>query len=237
MRQRTDTECSLPHTFIHAGHNCPVVMYIMKNKIFKCKYISSPFIIEITGYTGKLVSLRDTLSRCEQFLHDELIDYPDNPLYMIGPIDEAKMRISTTTVNLRLPMNHILMSLKVLLPSQVFIEQDGVSSIVAETTNGSFGLHAHRLDCITNLSAGILTYETEAVGPVYIAIDAGMLIKKAEKIVIFVSRAIGGADLNQLRSVMEQEFPTHDDKEQHVREAMDKLETGFLSQLAKFQHE
>lgn len=134
-------------------------------------------------------------------------------------------------------MNSILMDLKVLLPFQVFIEQSDVISIVAETTNGSFGLLAHRLDCITNLSAGILTYETEAAGPVYIAIDEGMLIKKAEKVVIFVRRAIGGADLSQLRSMMEQKFKTHDDKEKNIREVMDKLETGFLSQLARLQHE
>ena len=63
------------------------------------------------------------------------------------------------------------MKLKVLLPYQVYAEIDGVSRIVVETPQGSFGLLPRRLDCVAALEPGILTYETKAGGEVYIAVD------------------------------------------------------------------
>ena len=65
------------------------------------------------------------------------------------------------------------MKLKVLLPFGVFAEQAGVSRIVAETREGSFGLLPHRLDCVAALAPGILIYETEAEGEVFVAVDEG----------------------------------------------------------------
>ncbi len=47
-----------------------------------------------------------------------------------------------------------LMNLKVLLPFQIFAEKTGVSSIVAESRNGSFGLLPRRLDCVAPLAPG-----------------------------------------------------------------------------------
>src|SRR5450432_240364 len=69
------------------------------------------------------------------------------------------------------------MTLKVLLPFQVFAEKTGVSRIVAETREGSFGILPHRLDCVAALAPGILTYETESDGEVFLAVDEGVLIK------------------------------------------------------------
>lgn len=69
------------------------------------------------------------------------------------------------------------MNLKVLLPTGVFADEAGVTRIVAETREGSFGLLPHRLDCVAALEPGILTYETEADGEVFVAVDEGMLVK------------------------------------------------------------
>jgi F-type H+-transporting ATPase subunit epsilon len=46
------------------------------------------------------------------------------------------------------------MRLKVLLPSEVFVEKSDVASIVAETRQGSFGIMPHRLDCVAALAPG-----------------------------------------------------------------------------------
>jgi len=72
-----------------------------------------------------------------------------------------------------------LMNLKVLLPFQIFAEKTGVSRIVAETRDGSFGLLPHRLDCVAALAPGILIYENEAEGEVYIAVDEGCWLRPA----------------------------------------------------------
>jgi len=130
-----------------------------------------------------------------------------------------------------------LMNLKVLLPFQIFAEKTGVSRIIAETREGSFGLLPHRLDCVAALTPGILIYETEVEGEVYVAVDEGVLVKTGPDVLVSVRRALGGTDLSQLRDAVEQEFLTLDEYEQSARSAMAKLETGFLRHFATFQHE
>jgi len=129
------------------------------------------------------------------------------------------------------------MNLKVLLPFQVFAEKTAVSRIVAETSDGSFGLLPHRLDCVAALAPGILTYQTEAEGEVFVAVDQGVLVKTGPDVLISVRRALGGTDLGQLRETVEREFLTLDEHEQSVRTVMAKMEAGFLRRFATFQHE
>jgi F-type H+-transporting ATPase subunit epsilon len=129
------------------------------------------------------------------------------------------------------------MTLKVLLPFQIFAEKTGVSRIVAETREGSFGLLPHRLDCVAALAPGILTYETEADGEVFVAVDEGVLVKTGPDVLVSVRRAVSGTDLGQLHDTVKQEFLTLDEHEQSVRLVTAKLETGFLRRLATFQHE
>jgi F-type H+-transporting ATPase subunit epsilon len=129
------------------------------------------------------------------------------------------------------------MNLKVLLPFQIYAEQIGVSRIVAETQDGSFGLLPQRLDCVAALVPGILIYETKAGGEVFVAVDEGVLVKTGTDVLVSVRRALGGTDLNQLREAVEKEFLTLDEDEQSTRTVMAKLETGFLRRFATFQHE
>ncbi|MBK8538125.1 MAG: F0F1 ATP synthase subunit epsilon [Candidatus Competibacteraceae bacterium] len=129
------------------------------------------------------------------------------------------------------------MNLKVLLPFQIFAEKTGVSRIVAETHQGSFGLLPHRLDCVAALAPGILIYETAAEGEVYLAVDEGVLVKTGPEVRVSVRRALGGTDLGQLRKAVEREFLTLDEHEQNVRSVMAKMESGFIRRLAEFQHD
>jgi len=127
------------------------------------------------------------------------------------------------------------MNLKVLLPFQVFAEKTAVSRIVVETREGSFGLLPHRLDCVAALAPGILTYETDADGEVFMAVDEGVLVKTGPEVLVSVRRALVGTDLGQLRAAVEKEFLTLDQREQNVRSVMAKLESGLLRRLASFQ--
>lgn len=129
------------------------------------------------------------------------------------------------------------MNLKILLPFQIFAEKTDVSSIVAETSKGAFGLLPHRLDCVAALAPGILTYESETDGEVFVAVDEGVLVKTGPDVLVSVRRAIGGPDLGQLREAVEKEFLSLDENEQSTRTVMAKLETGFLRRFATFQHE
>ena len=130
-----------------------------------------------------------------------------------------------------------LMTLKVLLPFRIFAEVTGVSRVVAETRAGSFGLLPHRLDCVAALPPGILTYETEGAGEVYLAVDEGVLVKSGTDVLVSVRRALGGAPLDRLRESVDREFLTLDEEEQRARSAMTTLEAGFLQRFAALQHD
>ena len=130
-----------------------------------------------------------------------------------------------------------LMQLSVLLPFQVFAEKAGVTRIVAETREGSFGLLPHRLDCVAALVPGILTYQTETDGEVFVAVDEGVLVKTGLNVLISVRRALGGSNLDRLHRVVQEEFSNLSEREQNIRSAMTKLETGLLRRIVTFQHE
>jgi F-type H+-transporting ATPase subunit beta len=56
------------------------------------RFLTQPFFSteQFTGYAGKYVDLDETLDGCQRILDDEFADVPEQALYMIGPVDEAK---------------------------------------------------------------------------------------------------------------------------------------------------
>jgi F-type H+-transporting ATPase subunit epsilon len=129
------------------------------------------------------------------------------------------------------------MNLKVLLPSRVFADKTGVTRIVIETTDGSHGLLPHRRDCVAALVPGILIYETDTDGESFVAIDEGVLIKAGANVLVSVRHATAGSDLGQLRDAVQRDFLSLDEQARSVRAASSKLESGFVSRFASFQHE
>jgi F-type H+-transporting ATPase subunit epsilon len=128
------------------------------------------------------------------------------------------------------------MHLKILLPFQVFADKIGVSRIVADTSEGSFGLMPHRLDCVAALVPGILTYETDADGEAFVAVDQGVLVKTGADVLVSVRRAMAGADLGRLRETVEREFLTLNDQEKAVRSVVAKMEGNLIRRLARLQN-
>ena len=129
------------------------------------------------------------------------------------------------------------MRLKILLPSGVFADQDGVLSVIAETRDGSFQLLEHRLDCVAALVPGILTYLPKSNAPVYLAVDAGLLVKTGAEILVSVRQAIGGTDLGQLHDEVKRKFLTLNAEERNVRDVLSRMDSGLVGRLAAFQHE
>ncbi len=129
------------------------------------------------------------------------------------------------------------MTLEVLLPFRIFASVAGVSRIVAETHQGSFGLLPQRLDCVAALAPGILTYSTEAGAEAFMAIDEGVLVKTGPQVRVSVRRAIAGTDLAQLHASVEKDFLALDEDEQQVRIVMARLETGFLRRMAAYERD
>ena len=134
-------------------------------------------------------------------------------------------------------MQSTLMNLKVLLPFRIFAEETGVLRIVAETHEGSFGLLPHRLDCVAALAPGILIYENETEGEVYVAVDEGVLVKTGLDVLVSVRNAIGGTNLGQLREAVEREFLNLNEREQSVHSVMAKMESGFIRRMVAFHND
>ena len=126
------------------------------------------------------------------------------------------------------------MNLRILLPFRIFADKNGVARIVAETSAGSFGLLPNRLDCVAVLVPGILMFEMEEEGEVYVAVDEGILVKTGAEVLVSVRNAIEGNDLASLRESVKKEFLNLDAQEQNVRRVMGKMESGFIRRFAEF---
>ena len=61
------------------------------------RFLTQPFFTteQFTGMKGKLVAVADTLDGCERILRDEFQGVPEQALYMIGKVDEAKSQAQT----------------------------------------------------------------------------------------------------------------------------------------------
>lgn len=130
-----------------------------------------------------------------------------------------------------------LMNLKILLPFRIFAEKTDVSRIVAENLNGSFGILPRRRECISTLKPGILIYENEEEGEVYVAVDEGVLVKTGSHVIVSVRNAISGSDLSQLRETVERDFLDLNERELSIRSVLAKLESGFMRRFVRFHHD
>ena len=109
--------------------------------------------------------------------------------------------------------------------------------IVAQTLGGAVGFLPHRLDGTTALTPGLLIYETQAEGEVYLAVDQGVLVKAGAEVLVSVRNAIGGTDLGKLHEAVKREFLEVDAQEKTVRSALAKMESGFIRRFMRLSHE
>ncbi len=128
------------------------------------------------------------------------------------------------------------MNLKILLPFKVFADIKHVSSIVMETSEGSYGLLPQRLDCVAALVPGIFTYECEKDGLQYVAVDTGIMIKAGDQVLVSVRNAIGGTELGKLGELVKKEFQTKDENEKEANSVVAKLEKGFIYSFDKLRN-
>ena len=226
------------------------------------RFLTQPFFAteQFSGIKGKDVSLKDAIDGCERILKDEfkghsgerlLHDRVDRRGHGQGEGRQARksgrFRSETqgssetagewaTQSQARGGSQCPLIS-RSFFPFQVFVEKEGVKRVVAQTFQGSFGLLPHRLDYAAALAPGILTYETEAEGEVYLAVDQGVLVKAGMDVTVSVRNAIGGTDLDDLHEAVRREFLDLDDQEKSVRSVLAKMEGGFIRRFMEFQHE
>jgi F-type H+-transporting ATPase subunit epsilon len=121
------------------------------------------------------------------------------------------------------------MRLKVVLPMRIFLDQE-VTKVVAEAANGSFCLLPKHIDFVAALVAGIISFESEK-GEEYLAVDEGVLVKRASEVRVSTRRAFRSKDLGELKQTVKQEFRTLDERERKTRSILAKLEADFAKSL------
>ncbi|WP_066379538.1 MULTISPECIES: F0F1 ATP synthase subunit epsilon [unclassified Anabaena] len=119
------------------------------------------------------------------------------------------------------------MNLKILLPTEVLLETE-VQQIVAEAENGCFAMLPHHIDFVTALVPGVLSFKSAQGEEIFLAVDAGILVKCGAEVLVSTRNAVQGADLETLHQTVEAQFKNLDEREKQARAATAKLEAGFI---------
>jgi len=126
------------------------------------------------------------------------------------------------------------MNLKILLPTEVLIEE-GVTKVIAEAHNGFFCLLPKHVDFVAALVPGILSFETAGGREEFLAVDEGILIKCAQEVFVSTGNAMRGPDLGQVKRIVVEKFEALDEREKTARSAMARIEAGFVRRFLEIQ--
>jgi F-type H+-transporting ATPase subunit epsilon len=126
------------------------------------------------------------------------------------------------------------MKLKVLLPSQVLIDED-VAKVVAEAENGAFCILPRHVDFAAALVPGLLAFVTNSGAEEFIAVDEGILIKCGPEVLVSTRNAVRGPELGSLRERVEEQFLAVEGRERRSRSALAKLEAGFIRRFLELE--
>lgn len=122
------------------------------------------------------------------------------------------------------------MRFKILLPSEIYIDQE-ISKVTAEAENGSFCLLPRHIDFVATLIPGLLSIEDDKGLEVFMAVDEGILVKKGQDVSVSTRNVVTIPNLGQLREVIEEKFKVIDDREKVARTAAARLEADLVRRL------
>jgi F-type H+-transporting ATPase subunit epsilon len=121
------------------------------------------------------------------------------------------------------------MRLKVFTPTEIVFDRE-VAGVVAEGSNGHFGLKSRHIDFASDLVPGLLCFRLEGAEEEekYLAVDRGILIKLGEEVLVSVRDAVGEAPLAELMEIVNTRFAALNEKERSVHTALARLQADFL---------
>jgi F-type H+-transporting ATPase subunit epsilon len=126
------------------------------------------------------------------------------------------------------------MNLKVLLPTEVLIDEE-VSKVTAEAQNGFFCLRPRHVDFTAALVPGLLSFEDSEGREIFVAVDEGVLVKCGQSVMVSTRSAVRGGELGELERIVEEQFMVLDEKEKAARTAVAKIESRFVRRFLEVQ--
>ncbi|BBM85832.1 F0F1 ATP synthase subunit epsilon [Candidatus Uabimicrobium amorphum] len=124
-------------------------------------------------------------------------------------------------------MQNSKLFLKVLLPTKVILQCEAIK-IIAEGKNGSFCLLPQHIDFVSALVPGILAVTDVDGKEQFVAVDEGILVKCSGNVFISTVNAVISNSLEELNTIIRENFQHLNEKEKSVRSAVAKLEAGFI---------
>jgi F-type H+-transporting ATPase subunit epsilon len=118
------------------------------------------------------------------------------------------------------------MRVKVLLPTRVLLDVDGVSKLLAESTHGAFGILPRHVDFVAPIIPGILLLD-RAGEELVLGVDEGVLVKRGGEVRVSVREAVRGEELGRIRELVTERFEELDERERRARTALARLEASF----------
>lgn len=129
-----------------------------------------------------------------------------------------------------------MMRLKILLPTEVLLEEE-VAKITAEAENGFFTLLPRHIDFVTALVPSIFAYVTIAGEERFLALDQGILVKKGKTVQVSATRAVRGESLEKLREAVEIKLRQLGENEKKARAVLARLEADTLRRFNQLRRE
>jgi F-type H+-transporting ATPase subunit epsilon len=126
------------------------------------------------------------------------------------------------------------MRLEVRVPESILVDRD-VTAVVAEAADGLFGILPRHIDFVAALVPGLLSFRGEDDREEYLGVDEGILVKRAETVLVSVRGAVRGPDLGSLREAVEERFRTLDDQDRRARTALAKMEAEFVRRFLEWE--
>lgn len=125
------------------------------------------------------------------------------------------------------------MKLQVLLPTEIFLDEEEVRKVTAEAPNGSFTLLPRHIDFVTTLVPGILIFEDRQGQERYMAVDEGVLVKAGDEVKVSTRKAVAGKQLGELETTIREQFAQLDEKERSARTAVARLESDLVRRFVE----
>ncbi|WP_455204048.1 F0F1 ATP synthase subunit epsilon [Kaarinaea lacus] len=131
-------------------------------------------------------------------------------------------------------MTNNLMRLKVLLPSEVLLNERA-SKVIAEAENGSFCVEPRHVDFVAALVPGLLSFVNAQGEEVFLATDSGVLVKCGAEVSVSVLNAVRGTVLEELHEIVERHLRQLDEQERIARSAVARLEAGVVRRFIELE--
>ena len=129
----------------------------------------------------------------------------------------------------------MILDLKILTPTGIALDTT-VHQVDFEAIDGFYTLLPRHTDMVSALKQGILTYHTQN-GPMYVACNKGVLVKKNHTVSVSTKLAILGDNLKDLQQKITVDFREKEQERKEINLAMARLELGLARGIMSLKSE